>query len=334
MGRAPLSDKQEQRVQLYLDDQLTSLFRNFETRTTSTTTLPNINKYLEAVTPLLQFVLQIPASPPSNSLRTAYLLTLTGHLPDALSAYELHESSINALWRTLRLFDKGWTAVLRGQDWDNSRAIDNEIDGRTSTWTTTSTWTERARVSSIVSEVRNTLAVALGLPSTDDGRKEYNPRGQIIEPRFMPDEAPMTNGEEGGEEVRDMAIEESEGQQTPSLIRDGEEDDTETEASANNDDDDEDEFEEVDVASPTSVDATGASARMDAPHTFDVHFHAVPTAFSSDDAPALHSRGFDPDAEFGADDDVDNEEDINIRAEAHKVFASTLQTLAELGSEQ
>ncbi|KAM0792189.1 hypothetical protein ACM66B_004886 [Microbotryomycetes sp. NB124-2] len=337
-ARAPLSDKQEQRLQLYLDDQLASLVRNFETRTTPTTTLPNVHNYLEAVTTLLQFILQIPAAPPSHSLRTAYLLTLTGHLPDALSAYELRDSSIPMLWRTLRLFDKGWQAVLEGKDWHNGATTTiSTTDAEASTSpTTTLSWTDRARLSSIVSDVRNTLAVALGLPSHDDGRKEYNPRGQVVEPRLMPDEAPMTNGEQGGEQVRDMTIEES----TPSLVTTGdddEDDDTEMEASiATNEDEDEDEeFEEVDVASPTGRSGSDDPGRGVEPHTFDVHFHAPPPAFSagqaSDQSSAPLARGFDPDAEYGNDDE-DDEEDVNIRAEAHKVFGLTLETLARLSS--
>ncbi|KAK4058878.1 hypothetical protein OIO90_000324 [Microbotryomycetes sp. JL221] len=353
-----LTDIQEQRAIVYLDHKLSSLYRNFETRTTVTTTLPNISSYLDAVTSLLQFIVQIPATQPSNSLRTAYLLTLSSHLPDALSTYQIHEQSLSKLWQTLNLFDKAWSVVLTGQDWDVyvngplvvERGHDDNLEQ------VSTSWTDRARLSSIVTDVRTTLAIALGIPTSglstnnESLRQEYNPRGQIVEPRLAPNETKMTNGEHDQIEVEHMQRQDVE--QTPSLTTDdvamSVEDDEVNTPRINNEneeeeEEEEEEFEEVDVASSSATTRTTTTTNdqidnnvnlVESDHVFDVHYHD-PTPVTNESFPNVQpivTRGFDPDSEYGINDDDETDEDINVRQQANKVFQQTLKTLRMLGT--
>lgn len=255
------------------------------------------------------------------------MLTLTGLLSDALSAYEIRESALSQLWTYLRRMDSAWTAVLDGTPARSDATA--AATAQAAPGSTRMTWTDRARLSSLVSDVKSNLAIALGLPG-GEARREYNPRGQIVEPRLLGPEGVMTDGAD--EQVQQM---EAEAEATPSLgdgttSEDMSVDTTmEGEGGDESDEDDEDEdeaFEEVDVTSPSQGEV------------FSIHFAAgqplasnAPVNDPSNEAEQLQQRpGFDPDAEYG-DDSVDTEEDRGIVIESKKVFEATLRRLEEYG---
>lgn len=251
---------------------------------------------------------------------------MTGFLPDALSSYELKEATLPKVWSALRKFDAGWVTALNGEPFEPTSVPAASENATSQSHTTQATWTERARLSSLVTDVRSNLAVALGLPG-QEGRREYNPRGQIVEPRLAPPEAPMTNGED--EEAHEMEVEAEVEEHTPSLA-DGTTSesmslDTGEDLDDEDEDEDEEDFEEIDV-NPSST------------QTFEIHFHADaqqsrPDQSESIEAAQVQQRpGFDPDEEYG-DASLDNDEDRGIVIETRQVFERTLQRLKELGIE-
>ncbi|ORY56429.1 hypothetical protein BCR35DRAFT_309831 [Leucosporidium creatinivorum] len=335
-----LSSAQETRLIVYLDNELSTLQRSFEARHSPSSTLPTVSTFLDQVLSLLSFILTIP--PINRELRTAYYLTLTGLLPDALTGYELPLETLPDVWRALRRFDAGWVAVLHGQAWDSSTGAASALPADTTA--APLSWTERARLSSLVTDIRSTLAIVLGIPvHGGEGRKEYNPRGEIVEPRLKPLETEMSNGEEGEHETGAL-VDGGEVGSTPSLVDDGEDDDLEimeVDTPADEDDDDDDEFEEVDV-SPSASPSTASRAlsplspgSQQAQEAFSIHFHAPPSApVSADVSEALNSEpkaAMDPDEEYGNFDGDETEEDRGVKIECEKVFEGTIAALRETG---
>jgi hypothetical protein len=340
-----LSSAQETRLIHYLDDELSKLQRAFEARHSPSSSLPTLSPFLDQVLALLSFILKIPCSAPSDSLlRTAYYLTLTGLLPDALTGYELPLDTLPDLWRALRRFDAGWVAVLHGQAWysttESAAAFPPGITP------ILLSWTERARLSSLVTEIRSTLGIALGIPvHGGEGRKEYNPRGEVVEPRLKPLETEMSNGEEGKHESGAL-VDGGEVGGTPSLVEDGEDDEMEimgidTSAGDDDEDDDDDDFEEVDVSPSASPSSTSRALSPLSPgsqqsqEAFSIHFHAPPSAaVSADVVQALITEpkaAMDPDEEYGEFDGDENEEDRGVKIECEKVFEGTIAALKEMG---
>lgn len=240
------------------------------------------------------------------------------------------------VWRALRAFDNGWVAVLRSQEWDSSTGSARGTPSAKGNGGLT--WTDRARLSSLVSEVRSTLAIALGLPAHggEERGKEYNPRGEIVEPRMKPLEVEMSNGEEG--EGEEGALELG---RTPSLVDDDtsdekkDEDDEmeimEAETPEDGDEDDDDDFEEVDVEHAGSPPNTSALSPPP-PEPFSIHFHAdaaPPPPLASTEIPAA-PHALDPDEVYG-DQTFDNDEDRGVKVECDKVFEATIATLREMG---
>ncbi|WVQ78759.1 hypothetical protein IAT38_000850 [Cryptococcus sp. DSM 104549] len=144
-----LTARQEGRLRAHLDERLAALER--DERTHNFTSLPAL---LTRLSPLLQLILQIPPFPPSSYLRTSYLLTLTGVIPNYLSSLpllppgvarraETDEQAQEEAGRVLRLVlaflrevDRGWEAVLGGKGWvppekavKRENGEDGEADG-------------------------------------------------------------------------------------------------------------------------------------------------------------------------------------------------------------
>merc|ERR1719487_2749987 len=120
MGRRKaLTTGQESRLVRYLDDELYRLSGAFESRHSGTSRTPDLRSFLDALLPLHAFILTIPAVPPSAALRIAYYLNLTSFIAPALDGYTLLDETLDQLFDVLARFDRGWVAVLRGDDWDS-----------------------------------------------------------------------------------------------------------------------------------------------------------------------------------------------------------------------
>ncbi|GAA5977992.1 hypothetical protein JCM10908_004188 [Rhodotorula pacifica] len=161
--RKALTTAQESRLVRYLDDELLKLSGAFESRHSGTSRLPTLDAFLQALLPLHAFILTIPAVPPSAALRIAYYLNLTSFIPPALDGYTVLDETLDSLFETLARFDRGWVAVLRGEDWDSTtgQARPDTTAGAGSSGMRT---TDRARLESLVKQVRAVLAISLGLP--------------------------------------------------------------------------------------------------------------------------------------------------------------------------
>ena len=114
----------------------------------ASSTLRSLPAYLDASRHLLKIILQIPPVDPSTSLRTAYLLRLTGDVLNSITGYRLTSespptngqadspiastanldsiplplarSALQDLLDFLDDLDQAWVAVLQGQVWDPS----------------------------------------------------------------------------------------------------------------------------------------------------------------------------------------------------------------------
>lgn len=114
-----LSPVQERKLRDFLEDRFLELTRNFKKRSEPTSsTVPTLADYLREAHTLLSLILQIPPTPPSASLRTTYLLRLTGDVMGAIPGYLPTPDVLEQLLDWLNDLDRGWLAVLRGQAWD------------------------------------------------------------------------------------------------------------------------------------------------------------------------------------------------------------------------
>ncbi|GAA5835453.1 hypothetical protein JCM9279_004544 [Rhodotorula babjevae] len=334
MPKPPLTPTQESRLIRYLDQELLRLSGGFESRHSGRSArLPTLASFLEAILPLLAFVLSIPAAPPSHSLRVAYLLQLTGYLAPACDGYTLDDASLPALFAALARFDHGWAAVLDGRDWDSARgapapAPSPSAPGAPQAAAPLRT-TDRVRLDSLVRDLQGVLAVSLGLPEFVP--LENDPFQQVLRQRDLAAPGGMS-GPDGDDDEMDVAS----GAATPSLVSDasGAGDSTDDDAMSvdtavatpsevieadddldGNDEDDEDgvDFEEVLPASsshPSTSFSRLADAYADPPAadgSFELHFTGVPPPTLQDGELSLsggqtpfvaQQRGFDPDAEY------------------------------------
>ncbi|KAF8956596.1 hypothetical protein BDZ97DRAFT_1671458 [Flammula alnicola] len=127
-----LTSRQERHLVDYLDEHFLQLTRNFKKRSEESSTLKTLSTYIEAVRQLLALILQIPPIDPSTSLRTAYLLHLTGDALGSIPGYRLGTTSVvvrstlQDLVDFLDDLDQAWIAVLKGQAWDpeSSEGVD------------------------------------------------------------------------------------------------------------------------------------------------------------------------------------------------------------------
>ncbi|GAA5874299.1 hypothetical protein JCM3774_000934 [Rhodotorula dairenensis] len=163
--RKALTTVQESRLVLYLDDELYKLSGAFESRHSGTSRLPTLDAFLQALLPLHAFILTIPAVPPSGALRIAYYLNLTSFIAPALDGYTILDETLDTLFETLARFDRGWVAVLRGDDWDSTAGrARSEQTMPTGGYAGGMRTTDRARLESLVKQIRAVLAISLGLP--------------------------------------------------------------------------------------------------------------------------------------------------------------------------
>ncbi|GJE88097.1 hypothetical protein PsYK624_041800 [Phanerochaete sordida] len=115
-----LSCVQERKIRDFVEDRFLDLTRNFKKRSEPTsTTVPTLTDYLRQSHTLLSLILQIPSTPPSASLRTTFLLRLTGDVMGAIPGYRPTPDVLAAVLDWLNDLDRGWLAVLRGQEWDS-----------------------------------------------------------------------------------------------------------------------------------------------------------------------------------------------------------------------
>ncbi|KAF5319017.1 hypothetical protein D9611_012656 [Ephemerocybe angulata] len=138
-----LTSGQERRLVSYLDDRFTECARNFRKRAEASSTLRTLPQYLEEARHLMALILQIPPIDPSTSLRTFYLLRLTGDVLSDIPKYGLFKPTstsdtldsdppplpearidlyqVRGVLRDLLDFlddlDQAWLAVLQGLAW-------------------------------------------------------------------------------------------------------------------------------------------------------------------------------------------------------------------------
>ncbi|BGP46143.1 hypothetical protein JCM10450v2_001983 [Rhodotorula kratochvilovae] len=312
MAKKALTAPQESRLIRYLDGELLRLSGALEARHAPTARLPTLDAFLDAVHPLLAFILAIPAAPPSHALRVAYLLQLTGYLAPAIDGYVLADACLPALFDTFARFDAGWVAVLEGADWDSARGEPEPAPAPAEGAPTGGAMrtTDRVRLDSLVREIKGVLAVSLGLPEFVP--LENDPFEQLLRQRELESarlgelRRPQEEGDDGDEEMQPAGS----GAATPSLVSDastaGDTDDAMSVDTAvatpselldgtadDEDEDDEDgvDFEEVVLPAPhgpISLSSTAASSSSfladggayaeppAADGSFNVHFTGVP----------------------------------------------------------
>ena len=137
-----LTSKQERRLVDFLDEAFLQLTRNFKkrwvdplyihqcyfrlldsARSETSSKVQTLPAYLEETRHILALVLQIPPIDPSTSLRTAYLLRLTGDSLGSIPGYKIGtwdgtREILQDLADFLDDLDQAWVAVLKGQVWD------------------------------------------------------------------------------------------------------------------------------------------------------------------------------------------------------------------------
>ncbi|KAM0753915.1 hypothetical protein T439DRAFT_322801 [Meredithblackwellia eburnea MCA 4105] len=284
-------------------------------------------------------ILPIPPIGTSAPLRVSYLLLLSSMLPDAFSAYAfpLDPKEEDEVWHTLQSWDNAWYLVLNGFPAPPAGPASGSALNSSSSAPIPPTPasvpskdtgvrpTDRVRLQSVILDVKDTIRAALGLPSTASDRVKLTEAdgAQYVVPTGRADVSTLSLGGVDSGPGIETETDYSETATTPDLVRtdDGtstseaittadEEDDGD---SISDDDEDEDvEFEEV--ASPSSH--TGLPELEDVhlpPTSFSIHFSAPlpppPEAVAQPQSrPSVVRKGFDPDAEYGMDDEDEGED--------------------------
>ncbi|GAA5835094.1 hypothetical protein JCM3766R1_006866 [Sporobolomyces carnicolor] len=361
--RRPLSNAQEGRLIRYLDPALLELSGNFESRHSPASQLPTLTSFLDAIVRLFAFVLAIPAATPSGGLRVAYLLQLTGYLSPAIEGYPLNDASLDRLFLLLDTFDRGWTAVLEGREWDSvTGRAKEEGEGERSFEAEYEVQslrnTDFVRIKSIIQDLRQVLSSSLNVPELVP--LAVNPFDQVlgvdVRTRFGPREGQDENTPElstDGETTEDdsMSIDTTNSQANRGPSEQGDDSDDDSDA----------EFEPVDIvpqSRPIDRDfiddeETSVSASLDPddpPSTFEIHFNGPPPPTLTDGDISINpgqtpivgqSRGFDPDEEYPPEDEDEVEasgerdgewtrENRAVRDKVKRVFETTEATLRRL----
>lgn len=251
----------------------------------------------------------------------------------------------------LETFDRAWLAVLNGSTWHSAEgraAPTPDLKGKGKALIPADTGvrgTDRVRLESIVRDVRETLRAMLGLKRETAPPVSLDQDRAILEPSYRIPTGEVAVSAEDGETRMSCAIEEvaalesePEGATTPSLA-------TDTSSTAGDDeemsdgDDDSDEFEEVEVVSPSA-----SAVRDDDLPSFSISFQAPPPLPAEASGQTRLSepeqrKGFDPDAEYGMDDEDDaaavapeEETDEELGDQINAVFEGTMARLEELKS--
>ncbi|BGP22917.1 mannitol-1-phosphate dehydrogenase [Rhodotorula toruloides] len=328
--RKPLTTSQESRLVRYLDGELLRFSGAYESRHSGTSRLPDLSTFLDALVPLQTFILSIPSVPPSSSLRVAYYLNLTSFIAPALNGYTILDETLDKLFGTLERFDRGWVAVLRGQEWDPAAAMAKEGSSEGDIAASGMRNTDRIRLESLVRDTNANLAIALGLPEfvaleTDPFQELARQQNGRIGPARP--EAGLS-----GLGSSDAQMQSASQASTPSLVSDsniatdtdetmsvetevaGDTLPTPTDGADMDDDEDEVDFEEVAVISPVSSHSIQRyplpDAYADEPSadgSFQIHFTGLPPPTMQDGELSLQQgetpiigqhRGFDPDSEY------------------------------------
>ncbi|GAA5978818.1 hypothetical protein JCM11641_003573 [Rhodosporidiobolus odoratus] len=334
--RRPLTTAQEARLIRHLDEQLLTLSGDYESRYSLSSPLQTMDDFLDAILPLLCFILTIPAAPPSSAIRIQYFLQLTGLLPPALDGYTLLDESLPQLFDVLSRFDQGWVAVLHGHEWDSALGVARGVDGGGKMRTT-----DRIRLESLIKQVRAILAVGLGLPEfvplENDPFQELLKQQEERKGPVLLEELRTPAGQQG-QAGGEADMQPASSTTTPSLTSDDDEDDVMSldtniatpSASSLADEEEEgsdSEFEEVAVSGPPLTAPipsdsslctlpSASTAYSDAPAadgSFAIHFSGPPPPTLQDGEVSLQdgatpivnqSRGFDPDEEYPPEDEV------------------------------
>ncbi|KAH7905477.1 hypothetical protein BJ138DRAFT_1164679 [Hygrophoropsis aurantiaca] len=149
------------------------------------TRLPTLPTYLEAMQQLLAFILRIPPVDPSTSLRTTFLLRLTGDVMNSIPGYPPDIKDLPHLLDFLDDLDQAWLAVLRSQIWDAESGegvdlvipidvIDSQNSAKNKGTVITSTpvnQTERTRLRSLL--ITGTASLEEWLTGLDTGGEDY-----------------------------------------------------------------------------------------------------------------------------------------------------------------
>ncbi|TFK35501.1 hypothetical protein BDQ12DRAFT_706667 [Crucibulum laeve] len=145
--RRALSMAQERKLLAYLDEKFLQMMRGYKKRSETSSELRTLSAYLSFARHLLALILQIPPIDPSTSLRTAYLLRLTGDVLGSVVGYPLYipteiesggqspdpKQQLHELLDFLDDLDQAWLAVLQSQVWDPNEGtgVDLVIDSNT-----------------------------------------------------------------------------------------------------------------------------------------------------------------------------------------------------------
>ncbi|KAF9009667.1 hypothetical protein BDQ17DRAFT_1274673, partial [Cyathus striatus] len=181
----PLTSAQERRLTTYLDEKFLELTRGYKKRSQPTSSVKTLHAYLSAARHLLSFILQIPPVDPSTSLRTTYMLRLTGDVLGAVCGYPLTasptapedltedamdtspdstmpnvntpaaleadpRSTLTELIDFLDDLDQAWLAVLQRQLWDPDEGTGVDLVLDVTYKSTPLTQTDIARLRSII----------------------------------------------------------------------------------------------------------------------------------------------------------------------------------------
>ncbi|GAA5900329.1 uncharacterized protein JCM6883_002810 [Sporobolomyces salmoneus] len=373
-SRRPLSTAQEGRLIRHLDPALLTLSGNFESRHSANSQLPTLSSFLEQLVQLLSFVLAIPAAKPSGSLRSAYLLQLTGYLAPAIEGYPLGEESLDKLFSVLERFDRGWAAILEGREWDSTTGmakeeqVEREHNGEGYEVQALRT-TDLVRIKSLIQDLRLVLSSSLNLPELVplsinpfeqslgiDVRRRFGPEGGQSEIERTPELSMGEETEDGEDDT--MSIDTVQDAQGDSNAPQEEEDD----------EDSDEEFEQVEIVSPSShlppvypnsIDdndtfTSPSTDPADSPAAFEIHFNGPPPPTLTDGEITINSgetpivgqrRGFDPDEEYPLEDEEDEEDGESrggegdgdkkaMREKVKRVFEKTEAVLRQLDAQR
>jgi len=155
-----LSNVQERRLADYLDERFLEITGAYKKRSQpSISKLPTLASYLEANRHVLSLILQIPPIDPSTSLRTTFLLRLTGDVLNSIPGYPADLDTLPDLLEFLDDLDQAWVTVLESQIWDPNSKIamnftvpddDLSIDDGHTIHSTPMNQTERTRLRSML----------------------------------------------------------------------------------------------------------------------------------------------------------------------------------------
>lgn len=128
MSLKPLSQRQELRLTEFLDDKFIDITRNFRKRFEPSSPLHTLPGYISAVQSVLSLILQIPPTPPSESLRVSLLLRLTNDVLESIPGYLPDLDHLPEVLDFLDDLDQAWVTVIRHEAWKPHDEEDSDVD--------------------------------------------------------------------------------------------------------------------------------------------------------------------------------------------------------------